>query len=133
MYRILVAFSIVCLIVGGTYSYSVPEYGVPMSIAGVLLYTLYLIFGSNIMDIFRPYKVWSEYTTPSQVYDAACLLEDHRSGRNTDRGGDVVISQEVWESDFVVNKVASTLLDSNDPGIVVTDKRTDLKPITWLS
>lgn len=133
MHRILVVFAIICLIVGGTYSFSVPEYGIPMAIAGVLLYILYSIFGSDIMGIFRTYNVWKEYTTPSQVYEAACLLEDHKNGRNTDQGGDVAISQEVWESDFVINANARTLLESNDPGIVVTDERTDPKPMTWLT
>jgi hypothetical protein len=128
MIRFLSGISAILLLVGAVYLLA-PEIlilGTTLVIAGLLLKVfLYLISSRGVQDIFTPVTQWKRYESPGDIIEAGALLESHRYGRLVSHGGDVHITQDVWQSDYSVNLNARTLLNSNDPKIVVHDERSD--------
>lgn len=125
MHKLLVLFSIICLIMGVGSILNVDAfYGATMLLAGVLLYAFYLIVSSRrVALLVRPLSKVHEYRTPSEIYEAGSLLEDHKTGRNLGTGCTVYITQKAMDSDYSVELNAKTLLGSNDPSIKVVDLR----------
>lgn len=112
--------SVICLIVGIANLFSYTIYGVAMTISGILFYLLFRMLGGGILSVFDKTTLFQVFRTPSEVYEAACLLNDHKSGRNLKASGEVFITDEVYSA---VDLQAKTLLESNDPSIKVHDMR----------
>lgn len=126
MHYLFLVFSVICLIVGIPNLFAYTLYGIAMTIAGVLFYLLFRALNNGgIISVFDDTPLFQLFRTPAEVYEAACLLNDHRSGRNLGAGGEVFITDDVWASDYSVQLNAKTLLDSNDPSIKVHDLRSN--------
>lgn len=125
MYRLFLPASIICIIIGVANIFNAAAfYGASMLFAGVCLYVIFrMLGGSTVERLFHTLSEVHEYRTPGEVYEAGCLLEDHKSGRNLDTGCTVYITQKVMDSDYSVELNAKTLLNSNDPSIKVVDLR----------
>ena len=125
MYKLFLPGSIICIIIGVANIFNAAAfYGASMMFAGILFYVVYRMLGGSTVERLFPYLAEvHEYHTPKEVYEAGCLLEDHKSGRNLSIGGTVYITQDVMDSDYSVELNAKTLLSSNDPAIKVVDLR----------
>ncbi len=127
MIRLLALFAAILLILGVASIYNVDtQYGSYYFISAFLVYLLYRALTSReLMSFMAPVLNWNTYKSPGDIIEAAEVLEQHKSGREMDTGGDVHITQAVWECDYSVHLNARTLLDSTDPKINVIDERTD--------
>ena len=127
MLRFFAYLSGTLLIVGGVYTINPGiKYGWALLISAILMIVLYKLLNSRaVQDLYSPIDHYKEYRSPVEIMEAAALLQDHKTGRDATSGGDVYITQDVYECDYSVHLNAKTLLNSNDPKIVVHDERTN--------
>jgi len=118
-------FAVICIIIGGVDIAGHDSiFGPAMLFAGLGLYLLYKAFGSpGVLSMVRELKDVYTYTTPSEIMEAASIVEQHKNGRELWRGGSVIITDDAIENDYSVYLSAQSLLSSSDPAMTVIDKR----------